>query len=799
MNHRLHSCEGENQVICPMARFAAVSPLYSGARRLFSPLRSILLVLLGIHSAIVLAQSPQIESAKTDKTSAPSSVSAAEPAIADHEQFASYWTTEPGWRTELQLRNSLASEELTVAPALRSADGTETALPAVSIKPGDVVTLDLHDVLMKVAPELIGTYGSVVLRYRAPASRALYAAVMLRVEGRPIAFHLDAALGPSDRTRGSREGIWWLRDSASDYLILTNIADRRLDAGLILYDSRGRSWRQNLSLSARQTTRLSVRTLLGQAKLSGSYGGIEINVTNGVGYLRTTHFLFDEIGGFSALLKMFYGNTGSTFAERSWGGVKEWTTRAPMLALTDPDPALGFPAGTTLQPKVLIRNTSAKTYTTHVRFTWRSAVTIGKSAPIELKFRPHETQVVDVAALQTQKLLPADAHWASVIVSAPVQPDDLMAIATSYDHSGRYGTQTPFNDQLTFHWEAGKWEVDSMHNSLVTVGNGGNKTVHAQVTIFYNQGRERYQLEQMLAPDEQMWLDFGKLIRERVTDKEGRILPPDISYGTYTVRELTDTYGGNLYEGKVILDKTNGHAAYGCAWCCGINHVKFTNDPITLPVLGTQAQQVLGQDVCDNNWYDITASFFGWGTGNSSIATANGKQIHGVAAGTTTDFASSDIVPYGHEHEPPDGCPTHAWAPQGNTNVGPYQVEPINVNSQGPVAAGDCPNSSYPGYVKYVTNQVQYLDGTAYAFSGLTAADIITIGSRHDLGSGTSTGSATTTGDGSFQDQYSVCSAACPGSSGETDASQNWTVNGVPLPHVNGVIYKCTSISIDGH
>jgi hypothetical protein len=124
------------------------------------------------------------------------------------------------------------------------------------------VSLDLHDVLMKAAPQLVGAYGSVVLRYRAPVSRALYAAVMLRVEGRPIAFHLDAAFAPPGRIRGSREGIWWLKDSASDYLILTNTANWKLDTELILYDSRGKKWRQNLSLSARQAKRLSVRTLL---------------------------------------------------------------------------------------------------------------------------------------------------------------------------------------------------------------------------------------------------------------------------------------------------------------------------------------------------------------------------------------------------------------------------------------------------------------------------------------------------------------------------------------------------------
>jgi hypothetical protein len=38
--------------------------------------------------------------------------------------------------------------------------------------------------------------------------------------------------------------------------------------------------------------------------------------------------------------------------------------------------------------------------------------------------------------------------------------------------------QTPFSDQLASHWEAGKWEVDAMHDSLVTLANGGSK-LHA--------------------------------------------------------------------------------------------------------------------------------------------------------------------------------------------------------------------------------------------------------------------------------------------------------------------------------
>jgi hypothetical protein len=39
--------------------------------------------------------------------------------------------------------------------------------------------------------------------------------------------------------------------------------------------------------------------------------------------------------------------------------------------------------------------------------------------------------------------------------------------------------------------------------------------------------------------------------------------------GSYELRDLIDRGVGNLYEGKVIVDKTFGHVAYGCATCCG--------------------------------------------------------------------------------------------------------------------------------------------------------------------------------------------------------------------------------------
>ena len=62
----------------------------------------------------------------------------AQPDAADREQILAYWTTETGWNSELQLRNNAIDEDLTVTPALRLADGAETSLAPVTIKPQEV-------------------------------------------------------------------------------------------------------------------------------------------------------------------------------------------------------------------------------------------------------------------------------------------------------------------------------------------------------------------------------------------------------------------------------------------------------------------------------------------------------------------------------------------------------------------------------------------------------------------------------------------------------------------------------------
>src|SRR5216683_258306 len=320
----------------------------------------------------------------------------------DQEQFVAYWTSETGWTSELQLRNNAFGQDLTVTPVLRLADGAETSLAPVTIKPQEVKSVDIDAAIAAAsAPQLVGAYGSVVLRYLSPSSGTLYAAMMIRRTGHPVAFHIDA-MGPSEEFQaGSREGIWWLpKETTSDYLILTNQGKDVLTLDLSLYDPSGKQSKQKILLGPYQTSRLSIRTLAQAAGLAGSYGGIKIATSAHAGSLDTLHFLFDETAGFSAILKMFDYSPNTKLEERDYAHTGTWTVRAPMLALSNPDPALAFPPGTTLRPQLFVRNTMGKPADVALRFNWRAGSATGKAPGPQLRLSPYETRRIDVAALQ---------------------------------------------------------------------------------------------------------------------------------------------------------------------------------------------------------------------------------------------------------------------------------------------------------------------------------------------------------------------------------------------------------------
>src|ERR1700733_839406 len=177
---------------------------------------------------------------------------AEKPVRQPQESFAPYWTSEPGWDTELQLKNNLASGPLTVTPVLRVASGEEIPLDPVTIPPNVSVSVWVNEGLLKHSPSLLsqpGSYGSVVFRFTSPSAMNLYATAVPSIQGEPIVFpvlahpiwQLSGALGANGP--GSLEGIWWQpRAGLNDLLVISNSSEKRISGTLSLFDASGKRW-----------------------------------------------------------------------------------------------------------------------------------------------------------------------------------------------------------------------------------------------------------------------------------------------------------------------------------------------------------------------------------------------------------------------------------------------------------------------------------------------------------------------------------------------------------------------------
>ena len=203
---------------------------------------------------------------------------AAKPTAKPQESFAPYWTAEPGWDTELQLRNNLVAGSLTVTPVLRLVDGKEILLDPVTISSNSSASIPVSQALLSKAPNLLiqpGTFGSVVFRYTALHARNLAAFAAVHMHGQPIGYHVDAFPVSHGAIAGSMEGIWWQpRPIVKDVMVISNSSDKQISGVLSFSDPSGKQWHDQWSLTPHATQRIDVADLVRKAGMTGTYGGI---------------------------------------------------------------------------------------------------------------------------------------------------------------------------------------------------------------------------------------------------------------------------------------------------------------------------------------------------------------------------------------------------------------------------------------------------------------------------------------------------------------------------------------------
>ena len=626
-----------------------------------------------------------------------------------HEVVAPFWSTEPGWNTLLEISNNLTRQDLVVNPVLRTAMGSAIALPPLTVPHDQSRQVDLRTLVRDLSGR-VGSYGSVVFRYSSVSRGNLFATVLLQRMGQPIAFHFDAFPVDPNFVAGSQESVWWLPHPTADgFLVVSNFSPRPLRARQILTGD-GKSDVAVLTLGPYQTRRVSVRDVVQHAGFKATFGGLRVEFDGDAGASNVSEFLFDEDAEFSALMKVFDRDpTAPT------GAI---TLRAPLVGLAQPDPVLGYPDGVVLNPRLFLRNAAERPIAAEIALDWKGQSSSGR-IPIKLPaLAPEETRVLDLSTLQKQGL-PPEANWASVAITYSGRPGDLVPLAASYDDSTRYGLQSPFSDSLSFMWKGGMWHYDVQHDSLITTGNAGTKDARVAVSFFFGENGTYEMPERILKPGQQIWLDVGELIRNQVPDKHGRAIPADTMSGSYEIKDLNDTNVGYLYEGKLMTDKTFGHATYGCAPCCGYDDSYLLPNPLSVPVAGGGTLGVWAVNDCTGEPV-AKGGAYNWSSSTPPVASVNQSgYMTGVSPGSTSVSSYISLRIPGVKN-----CPAQVFRPAGPGNVIPAISGPTTLWWFKGISLG------ISGYLNEITLTASPLNGT-YQWAVVAGSDKVSLSSSN--------------------------------------------------------------------
>lgn len=573
-----------------------------------------------------------------------------------------YWTTEPGWNTQIEIRNNRRNKPISVQTVLRLTDGTSVTLPAITIDPAESKPVDLGLAVAAIASANVRSlpmYGSALLQFDANSSANVFAAAIVRRVGQPIAFHFDTLDPNQTSIPGTRETLYVLPTATADsYVVGTNTSAQPCDMRFAVADARGRSAVVTRTVAPGQTARVSVREMLPDLPAS-ALGSVSVSMSTSSPAFIVVTFSYDESSGFSAVSKVFERDPN--------GAVGTITMRAPMLALQQPSAALNFPSGTQLQPRVLLKNASNTAITPQVTIRWSGPGATGASAVDAQAIQPGRLRVISLST-DAKPPIPGNANWAGVSFGYSGRLGDIVPITASYDSTGRYGTQTPFSPTVAAKWEGGMWHAGSpTTNTVMTVGNGGPDATTALLTLHFNGGKNAYEIQQQLAPGEQAWVDIGEIIRTQAPDAKGNVISPDVMQGTYSIRDLKHRAVGYLFEGKINIDRTFGHAMYGCARCCGEFPPFAVPSSTTMSVGGLSFQQgIQGIDSCWGIEDDFTADAYNWSSSVSTVAAvSNTGIVSALTAGSTTVRGSVDYTAsYAY-------CPPRTGSPGATVNVVP--------------------------------------------------------------------------------------------------------------------------------
>jgi len=358
------------------------------------------------------------------------------------------------------------TSSIAATPILYLSNGAQYVLPAVTLPPGGISTVDINAALQSqgIAP-YAPLFGYVEVQYSWPWD-ALCATVRNVDPAHSELFNFG--VGAAQRSSPAApsvpiEGMWWKQEpNVTAFVALTNLSSGPLTVTLQSTDSANNPLAQHIAtVSSRGTVMVTLAEL--QAAPT-SHGGLSVTYDGFVGDLVVNGGLEDPAVGYSANIR--FASSGPLTA-------KPFADYAELGLMTGAaSPMMNFPAGTAFTPYSLVRNVSGQSVSVTPTVWWMSGGTPHSAQLQAVTIPPYHSTDLDAAALVAGAGLASFSGSINLVLDVHAPQRSLVFASGSVDLKNTYVfAVTPVAIKESVAKTLSYWSTGKGDDTMVTLWN----------------------------------------------------------------------------------------------------------------------------------------------------------------------------------------------------------------------------------------------------------------------------------------------------------------------------------------
>ncbi len=515
--------------------------------------------------------------------------------------FCSYWTTQDGYTSVVELHNNLIGQSIVVQPVLLSPAGVRSELDPIQLGPLQNASLDLGTALAKTSARGLRS-GSAVFEYSYKNRAALLAEIYVTEASTTLSYTVAGSeVGASTK---NQHGVFWLPDrQAKAYITLQNAsatAEIHVSASFEGTAAQPPFLTANLAPNTSQVVEVPLATLsLGRPAAEELFGAIVLKHDAPDGALHASGWIEEEQTGYSNTMTFY--DPGRSRGTSLYG---------PQVFVGQRNDLLASGKRLTIDSYLVLLNTSSTAISPRGQFYFESG---GEMTHISLpltSLAPGQSSLVALGAMQNAGLIPASVSMGSIVIGYDGPEAALMGRVYGIANDPTYGFYIALDTDTPARLNEVYWTTAGDANSFLTVTNFGAQPDQVSITFTFSGGT--WPLPKVtLAPFQSTTVN--------VRDWKGHGLPANVEYGGFRV------LGNSPVKSKLVAKE----------------HIISEDLGVSAPFYNNPPPYVTGFVVLDQSWNNTVDSLT-MSPGDSTQVGATLLYSDGSSALVYTDVSSTN-------------------------------------------------------------------------------------------------------------------------------------------------------------